>query len=130
MIATTITNPITMTTKTTTIITTVTRITTNRIEGEKPPGLMLPPMGILETVPCVKDAPCITWDLALSSLVMLAEKKDIMQINAQKQTTGPHESTLRDKLASVHFKISTLETTPEDIQIATSYMKDLLKHTS
>ncbi|GJV61034.1 hypothetical protein Tco_1467134 [Tanacetum coccineum] len=51
---------------------------------------------------------------------MPAKKKDIMQINAQKQTTGPHESTLRDKLASVHFKISTLETTPEDIQIATN----------
>ncbi|GJT39507.1 reverse transcriptase domain-containing protein [Tanacetum coccineum] len=51
--------------------------------------------------------------------------QDIMQINAQKQTTGPQESTLRDKLASVHFKISTLETTPEDIQISTSYMKDL-----
>ncbi|GKD88712.1 hypothetical protein Tco_1364219 [Tanacetum coccineum] len=44
------------------------QITTNRIEGEKPPGLMLPPMGILETVPYVKDAPCITWDLALSSV--------------------------------------------------------------
>ncbi|GJT53810.1 hypothetical protein Tco_0988864 [Tanacetum coccineum] len=36
------------------------RITTNRIEGEKPPGLMLPPMGILETVLCVEDASCIT----------------------------------------------------------------------
>ncbi|GKC59067.1 reverse transcriptase domain-containing protein, partial [Tanacetum coccineum] len=66
----------------------------------------------------------------MDQLVMPAEKKDIMQINAQKQTTWPHESTLRDKLASVHFKISTLETTLEDIQIATSYMKDLLKPTS
>ncbi|GKE81468.1 hypothetical protein Tco_1551468 [Tanacetum coccineum] len=45
-------------------------------------------------------------------------------------TTRPQESTLRDKLASVHFRISTIETTPEDIQVATSYMKDLLKHTS
>ncbi|GKE65026.1 reverse transcriptase domain-containing protein, partial [Tanacetum coccineum] len=61
---------------------------------------------------------------------LMDQKKDIMQINAQKQTTGPQESTLRDKLASVHFRISTLETTPEDIQVATSYMKDLLKHTS
>ncbi|GKG37664.1 hypothetical protein Tco_0456887, partial [Tanacetum coccineum] len=49
MIATTITTPITTTTKTTTTITTITRITTNRIESKKPPGLMLPPMGILET---------------------------------------------------------------------------------
>ncbi|GJV07847.1 hypothetical protein Tco_1345503 [Tanacetum coccineum] len=66
----------------------------------------------------------------LKKLEVHKEKKDIMQINAQKQTTGPQESTLRDKLASVHFKISTLETTPKDIQIATSYMKDLLKPTS
>ncbi|GJV16195.1 reverse transcriptase domain-containing protein, partial [Tanacetum coccineum] len=86
MIATTITTPITTTTKTTTTITTVTRITTNRIEGEKPPGLMLPPM---------------------------EEKGHYAQINAQKQTTGPQKSTFRDKLASVHFRISTLETTPE-----------------
>ncbi|GKB75323.1 hypothetical protein Tco_0942218 [Tanacetum coccineum] len=58
IIATTITTPTIATTITTR--TTITRITTNRTEGEKPPGLMLPPMGILETVPCVKDAPCIT----------------------------------------------------------------------
>ncbi|GJW54931.1 hypothetical protein Tco_0099016 [Tanacetum coccineum] len=43
-------------------------VTTNIIEGKKPSGLMLPPMGILETVPCVKDAPYITYDLALSSV--------------------------------------------------------------
>ncbi|GKA05818.1 reverse transcriptase domain-containing protein [Tanacetum coccineum] len=61
---------------------------------------------------------------------LMDHKKDIMQINAQKQTTGPHESTLRDKLASVQFRKSTLETTPEDIQVATNYVKDLLKHTS
>ncbi|GKG48934.1 hypothetical protein Tco_0513081 [Tanacetum coccineum] len=42
----------------------------NRIEDKKPPGLMLPPqvktVGMLETSPCVKDAPCITQDLPLS----------------------------------------------------------------
>ncbi|GKF30292.1 hypothetical protein Tco_0100090, partial [Tanacetum coccineum] len=48
-------------------------ITTNsRIEDKKPSGLMLPPrlkiVGILGTLPCVKDAPCITQDLALSSV--------------------------------------------------------------
>ncbi|GKB99212.1 hypothetical protein Tco_0985349 [Tanacetum coccineum] len=48
-------------------------ITTNsRIEDKKPPGLMLPPqlrtIGILETFPCVKDALCITHNLALSSV--------------------------------------------------------------
>ncbi|GJX33881.1 hypothetical protein Tco_0245438 [Tanacetum coccineum] len=43
------------------------------------------------------------------------ERKDIMRMSAQKQTTNPQESILRDKLAFVHFMISTLETTLEDI---------------
>ncbi|GKC90980.1 retrovirus-related pol polyprotein from transposon 17.6 [Tanacetum coccineum] len=46
--------------------------TNNRIKGKKPLGLMLPPqlktIGMLESFPCVKDAPCITSDLALSSV--------------------------------------------------------------
>ncbi|GJX63380.1 putative reverse transcriptase domain-containing protein [Tanacetum coccineum] len=45
----------TTTTKITATITTVSMITTNsRIGGKKPSGLILPTMGILETVPCVK----------------------------------------------------------------------------
>ncbi|GJW00776.1 hypothetical protein Tco_1556027 [Tanacetum coccineum] len=44
--------------------------------------------------------------------------KDIMQISAQKQINRPQESILRDKLAFIHFKISTLETTLEDIQVS------------
>ncbi|GJZ32803.1 hypothetical protein Tco_0578239 [Tanacetum coccineum] len=52
-------------------------ITTNsRIEDKKPSGLMLPPqlkiVGILGTFPCVKDAPYITQDLALSSVRLAA----------------------------------------------------------
>nr|GEV14001.1 ribonuclease H-like domain-containing protein [Tanacetum cinerariifolium] len=43
----------------------------SRIEGQKPSRLMLPPqlkiVGILETVHCVRNALCITQDLALSS---------------------------------------------------------------
>ncbi|GKA15514.1 hypothetical protein Tco_0695261 [Tanacetum coccineum] len=46
--------------------------TNNRIEGKKPSGFMLPPqlkiVGMLETFPCVKDAPCTTHNLALSSV--------------------------------------------------------------
>ncbi|GKA39880.1 hypothetical protein Tco_0732473 [Tanacetum coccineum] len=38
--------------------------------------------------------------------------------SAQKQTTRPHEGILRDELAFVHFRISTLETTLEDIQVS------------
>ncbi|GJU69917.1 hypothetical protein Tco_1256176 [Tanacetum coccineum] len=45
-------------------------------------------------------------------------KQDIMRISAQKQRTGPQESILRDKFAFVHFRISTLETTLEDIQVS------------
>ncbi|GJZ19920.1 hypothetical protein Tco_0556510 [Tanacetum coccineum] len=45
-------------------------------------------------------------------------KKDIMRISARKQTTGLQESILRAKLLFVHFRISTLETTLEDIQLS------------
>ncbi|GKC64255.1 putative ribonuclease H-like domain-containing protein [Tanacetum coccineum] len=44
----------------------------NRIEGKKLSGLMMPPqmktVGILEAFPCVRNAPCITQDLALSNV--------------------------------------------------------------
>ncbi|GJW27308.1 hypothetical protein Tco_0041119 [Tanacetum coccineum] len=44
----------------------------NIIEGKKPLGLMLSPqlkmVGILEAFPCVRNALCITQDLALSSV--------------------------------------------------------------
>ncbi|GJS12796.1 hypothetical protein Tco_0407268 [Tanacetum coccineum] len=43
--------------------------------------------------------------------------QNIMQISAQKQIIGPQESILRADLAFVHFRISTLETTLEDIQV-------------
>ncbi|GKE25500.1 hypothetical protein Tco_1440884 [Tanacetum coccineum] len=89
----------------------------NRIKGQKPSGHMLPTqlrtVDMLETFPCVKDVDYITQDLAVSSV-----RKDIMRISAQKQIIGPHESILRDELAFVHFRISTLETTLEDIQVS------------
>ncbi|GJR31679.1 hypothetical protein Tco_1107911 [Tanacetum coccineum] len=44
--------------------------------------------------------------------------KDIMPISAQKQITEPKESILRDELAFVRFRISTLETTLKDIQVS------------
>ncbi|GJR56155.1 hypothetical protein Tco_1406676 [Tanacetum coccineum] len=37
---------------------------------------------------------------------------------SQRKITGPQESILRDELAFVHFRISTLETTLEDIQVS------------
>ncbi|GJU95781.1 hypothetical protein Tco_1320537 [Tanacetum coccineum] len=87
--------------------------TNNSIKDKKPSRLMLLPMGILETFPCVKDVDYITRDLAVSSV-----RKNIMQISAQKQIIRPQESILRDELAFVHFRIPTLETTLEDIQVS------------
>ncbi|GJW59337.1 hypothetical protein Tco_0106068 [Tanacetum coccineum] len=66
--------------------------TSSRTGSKKPSGLILPPMGILEI--------------------------DIMRTSARKQTTGLQESILRAKLAFVHFRISTLKTTLEDIQLS------------
>ncbi|GJU53429.1 putative reverse transcriptase domain-containing protein [Tanacetum coccineum] len=64
-----------MITTTTTITPTTATIITNhnRTEDRKPSGLMLPPqlkiMDILETVPYVRNALCITQDLALLSVI-------------------------------------------------------------
>ncbi|GJW59869.1 hypothetical protein Tco_0109204 [Tanacetum coccineum] len=85
--------------------------TNNNIKDKKPSRLMLIPMGILETFLCVKDVDYITRDLAVSSF-----RKNIMRISAQKQIIGL--SILRDELAFVHFRIPTLETTLEDIQVS------------
>nr|GEU78832.1 reverse transcriptase domain-containing protein [Tanacetum cinerariifolium] len=53
--------------------TTATIITNhNRTKDKKPSGLMLPPqlriVGILETVPCIRNAPCITQDLTCNKV--------------------------------------------------------------
>ncbi|GKE39903.1 reverse transcriptase domain-containing protein [Tanacetum coccineum] len=56
----------------------------NKIEGKKLSGLMLPPelkiVGILEAFPCVRNVPCITQDLALSS-VRLATRNQCPKAN-------------------------------------------------
>ncbi|GKC91995.1 hypothetical protein Tco_1157437 [Tanacetum coccineum] len=79
--------------------------TSSRTRSKKPSGLILLPMGILRIVPCVKGAPT-------------SHRKDIMRIGAQKQTTCLQEGILRAKLAFVHFRISILEITLEDIQLS------------
>ncbi|GJX74731.1 reverse transcriptase domain-containing protein [Tanacetum coccineum] len=95
---TTITIITTTTTKitVTTTITTATMITTNnRIEDKKPSGLMLPPqlktVGILGTFPCVKDAPCIIQDLALSSVRLAA--RWVIRPGTAKTKDQPLEAT-------------------------------------
>ncbi|GKD92263.1 hypothetical protein Tco_1372100, partial [Tanacetum coccineum] len=67
----------------------------------------------METSLCVQDAPYITQEFVVSSV-----RKNITQISAQKQIIGPQESILKDELDFVHFRISTLETTLEDIQVS------------
>ncbi|GKE98491.1 hypothetical protein Tco_0021842, partial [Tanacetum coccineum] len=59
----------TTTIRITTTITTVTMITIDsRIEDKKPSELILPPMDMLETFPCVRDVDYITRDLVVSSV--------------------------------------------------------------
>ncbi|GJV04811.1 putative reverse transcriptase domain-containing protein [Tanacetum coccineum] len=65
----------------------------NRIEGKKPSRLMLSPqlktIGMLEAFPYVRNAPCITQDLALSS-VRLATRKGTTKVSAQEQKNHAH----------------------------------------
>ncbi|GKE89542.1 hypothetical protein Tco_1567017 [Tanacetum coccineum] len=77
--------------------------TNNSIKDKKPSRLMLLPIGILETFPCVKDVDYITRDLAVSSVRTLCES-----------VIGPQEGILRD---FVYFRISTLETILKNIQV-------------
>ncbi|GKE71680.1 putative reverse transcriptase domain-containing protein, partial [Tanacetum coccineum] len=77
----------------------------NRIEGKKPLGLMLPPqlktVGMLETFPCVKDAPCITQDLALSSVRLATREKGHYKSQCSRANNNAHGRAylLRDKKA-------------------------------
>ncbi|GKB16255.1 putative reverse transcriptase domain-containing protein [Tanacetum coccineum] len=81
-------------------------ITTNsRIEDKKPSRLMLLPqlktLGILGTFPCVKDAPCITQDLALSSVRLATREKGHYKYQCPKANNSDHWRTylLRDQNA-------------------------------
>ncbi|GJU75536.1 hypothetical protein Tco_1272606 [Tanacetum coccineum] len=51
--------------------------TNSKIEDKKPLELILPPMDILETFPCVKDVDYITWDLAVSSVSFWVDDLDM-----------------------------------------------------
>ncbi|GKF15210.1 hypothetical protein Tco_0056672, partial [Tanacetum coccineum] len=58
----------------------------NRIKDRKPSGLMLSPqlkmVGILEAFLCVRNALCITQDLALSSVTLHCQVSDLQQERA------------------------------------------------
>ncbi|GJT43182.1 reverse transcriptase domain-containing protein [Tanacetum coccineum] len=91
-------------------------ITTNsRIKDKKPLELILPTIGHL-----TKN--CKTKRLATRNNLQpvfvtcnACGEKGHYANQCSKANNKAQESTFRDKLASVHFRISTLETTPEDI---------------
>ncbi|GKA09106.1 hypothetical protein Tco_0688437 [Tanacetum coccineum] len=70
--------------------------TNNSIKDKKPSRLMLLPMGILETFPCVKDVDYITRDLAVSSVPGL--HKIVHQPSTLQETKDP---TTRNDLPTV-----------------------------
>ncbi|GJY42060.1 putative reverse transcriptase domain-containing protein [Tanacetum coccineum] len=78
-------------------------ITNNIIEGKKLSRLTLPPqlkiVGMLETFPYVKDAPCITHDLALSSVRLSTREKGHYRNQCPKANNSVHGRAylLRDK---------------------------------
>ncbi|GKC06834.1 putative reverse transcriptase domain-containing protein [Tanacetum coccineum] len=77
----------------------------NRIEGKKLPGLMLLPQlktkGILEAFPCVRNAPCITQDLVLSSVRLATREKGYYRNQCPKANKSAYGRAylLRDKNA-------------------------------
>ncbi|GJS18784.1 reverse transcriptase domain-containing protein [Tanacetum coccineum] len=123
MIATTITTPTiatTTTTKITATITTVTMITTNsRIGGKKPSRLILPTMGHL-TWNCKNKGLATKNNLQPVSITCNACGEKGHYANqcskANQQGTGERLTERQDCFCS--FRIFTLETTLEDIQLA------------
>ncbi|GJX49313.1 putative reverse transcriptase domain-containing protein [Tanacetum coccineum] len=72
----------------------------NRIEGKKPSGLMLSPqlktVGILETFPCVRNAPCITQDLAMSSVRLATRERTLQTAVPKSKQQCPRKSILAE----------------------------------
>ncbi|GKA98657.1 hypothetical protein Tco_0826594 [Tanacetum coccineum] len=83
--------------------------------------LMLPPqlrtMGMLETFPCVKDAPCITQDLALSS-VRLATRNQ-----CPKTDNNGRAYMLRDKNTHQDPNVVTGSSTYSKIDLRSGYQQ-------
>ncbi|GJW48755.1 putative reverse transcriptase domain-containing protein [Tanacetum coccineum] len=98
-------------------------ITANsRIEGRKPSGLMLLPqlktVGILEAFPCVRNAPCIIQDLALSYVRFATREKGHYRSQCSKENNNAHRRAylLRDKNA--HQDLNVVTDTTYDIEMA------------
>ncbi|GKA18885.1 hypothetical protein Tco_0698800 [Tanacetum coccineum] len=113
------TEELSTTTTTTTVtptLTTATIITNhNRTEDRKPSGLMLSlqlkTMGILEIVPCVRNALCITQDLALLSVILVTREKGHYANQCQTTTNNNAQGRaymLRDRNAHQDPNIVTV----------------------
>ncbi|GKC94849.1 hypothetical protein Tco_1160291 [Tanacetum coccineum] len=64
-------------------------ITTNsRLEDKKPSELILPPMDILETFPCVRDVDYIIRDLAVSSVRISTLKTTLEDIQLSSESSS------------------------------------------
>ncbi|GJZ83279.1 hypothetical protein Tco_0648452 [Tanacetum coccineum] len=74
--------------------------TNNRIEGKKLLGLMMPPqlktIVMLEAFPCVKDAPCIIQDLALSSIKLATRERALQKSVPKGKQQCPWKSILAE----------------------------------
>ncbi|GKA43365.1 putative reverse transcriptase domain-containing protein [Tanacetum coccineum] len=98
-------------------------ITTNNIiEGKKPLELMLPPqlrtIGMLKIFLCVRNAICITQDLALSSVRLATREKWHYRNQCSKANNSAHGKAylLRDKNA--HQDPNIVMDTTYDIEMA------------
>ncbi|GKF88732.1 hypothetical protein Tco_0262695, partial [Tanacetum coccineum] len=73
----------------------------NRIEGKKPSWLMLSPqlktVAILEAFLCVRNAPCITQDLALSSVRLATRERALQKLVLKSKQQCPQKSILHER---------------------------------
>ncbi|GJV86298.1 hypothetical protein Tco_1530236 [Tanacetum coccineum] len=73
----------------------------NRIEGKKLSRLMLPPqlkiVGILEAFPCVRNAPYITQDLAMSSVRLATRERALQKPVPKSKQQCPRKSILPEE---------------------------------
>ncbi|GJT37643.1 putative reverse transcriptase domain-containing protein [Tanacetum coccineum] len=99
----------------------------NIIEGKKPSGLMLSPQqktkGLLEAFPCVRNAPCITQDLALKGITESLPKSKQQclwkSILAERQERSPRPE--RSHVQEMEKKSD--EKRLEDIPVVREFLK-------
>ncbi|GKB68711.1 putative reverse transcriptase domain-containing protein [Tanacetum coccineum] len=93
----------------------------NRIEGKKPSGLMLSPqlktIGMLETFLCIRNATCITQDLAQSSVKLATRERALQKPVPKGKQQCPWKSILaegqeRDDKSFVSISLASMLNIP------------------